>query len=240
MLKVIGAGFGRTGTLSLKTALEDLGFGPCHHMMVVLTQSRQLKLWDDIARGKRADWNKVFSGFGASVDWPSCKYYRELMEAFPDAKVVLSIRDEERWYESAKKTIYSIGRQMLKSPLSWIIPRVIRLRRMSNNVIWGGTFADRFEDRDYALQVYRRHIEEVKKVVPPERLLVYEVKEGWEPLCKFLGVPVPDKPFPRLNDSDDYRTLVRNRMIKSTILITSQVVLTFAAVMALLYYTLVR
>jgi hypothetical protein len=207
-MKVIGAGFGRTGTTSLKAALEALGFAPCYHMQEVFRRPRHTETWMAAAAGRRVDWKRFLEGYAATVDWPGCTFYRELLEAFPDAKVLLSVRDPETWYESCSQTIYRIGRAF---PVAWtggLVPVLGRVLRLSETVIWKGTFHDRFRDQAHAIAVFRRHIEEVTRGVPPDRLLVYAVSEGWEPLCRFLEVPVPQRPFPRLNDTRQFRRYI--------------------------------
>jgi hypothetical protein len=208
-LKVIGAGFGRTGTLSLKVALEQLGFVKCYHMTEVFSRPEYVGLWDAAARGEPVDWESLFRGYQATVDWPGCNFYREFLRLYPEAKVILTVRDPEGWYDSARQTIY---RQQRAFP-AWAMPFLPRLRRflrLTQRLIWEGVFRGRFEDRAFAVEVFKRHTEEVKRVVPPERLLVYEVKEGWGPLCSFLGVPIPEgKPFPHLNDAEEFRSRIR-------------------------------
>lgn len=195
-LKVIGAGFGRTGTLSLKHALEELGFGPCYHMTELFDKPGADEQWQAIAMGEPVDWNTVFEGYQATVDWPACTFYQELMQAYPEAKVLLTIRDPEKWYESTYSTIYQVSHQN---------PALSSHVRMVNAIIWERTFNSKFEHKDYAISVFLRHIEEVKHSVPPEKLLVYDVKEGWQPLCAFLRVEVPTAtPFPHLNDRANF------------------------------------
>jgi len=199
-LEVIGAGLGRTGTASLKLALETLGYSRCHHMSEVFGNARQCEFWERASRGDKMDWDEVFDGFKASVDWPSVSYYRELAEYYPNAKVILGVRDPEAWYRSAIETIY---------PVSYVIPNwvgllstsVRNLKKANMRAIWQGTFDGRFEDKDYTVQVFRDHVEEVQRIIPPERLLLHEAKSGWEPLCTFLGKPIPDTPYPRANES---------------------------------------
>ena len=199
-LKVIGAGFGRTGTLSTKNALEELGFGPCYHMTELFERPGATEQWQAIVAGVPTDWKAVFAGYQASVDWPACAFYKELMQVYPEAKVLLTVRDPDRWYESVRNTIYVASHQHLPhSPHA----------QMVNSLIWQGTFDGKFEDKDYAISIFHRHTEEVKQHVPPEKLLVYNVKESWEPLCDFLGVAVPSIPFPRLNDRENF--VGRNR-----------------------------
>lgn len=208
-LGVIGTGFGRTGTMSLKAALEELGFAPCYHMIELFEHPEHADYWEAARRGEAVDWEAFLFGYGATVDWPACTFYEELMGAYPDAKVLLSVRDPGRWYESTRNTIYELSRIVVISPLSrptflllgLFIPALGRISVMNNRLIWEDTFDGRFEDEDYARAVFVRHNAEVRRKVPPEKLLVYEVEEGWEPLCEFLGVEVPDKPFPRLNDT---------------------------------------
>jgi Sulfotransferase domain len=197
-LKIIGAGFGRTGTLSLKHALEELGYSPCYHMSELFDKPGVDTQWDAIVSGEPADWHTIFKGYQATVDWPACTFYKELMQLYPDAKVLLSARDPEKWYDSVANTIYRV---------SHLNPDHARTTHghMVHTLIWQGTFDNRFEDKEYAIAVFLRHIQEVKQYVPAEKLLVYEVKEGWEPLCAFLGVAVPTgKPFPHDNDRANF------------------------------------
>jgi Sulfotransferase domain len=216
-LEVIGAGFGRTGTLSLKVALEELGFGPCYHMSEVFENPVHVEQWE-AAREGRADWEELFRGYRASVDWPGAAFYEELMQRYPEARVILTVRDPERWYESVRSTIYNV-QSVASSPIfslaALFVPRMRHMRRiarMASDVAWEDMFDGRFEDRGYAIEVFERWNEEVKRRVPAERLLVYEVKEGWEPLCGFLGVAVPEgKPFPHLNDAEAFRKMLGRR-----------------------------
>jgi hypothetical protein len=207
-LQVIGAGFGRTGTHSLQVALETLGFGPCHHMREVMAHPKQAATWQAAQRGEKVDWARFLADYRASVDWPSCTFYRELMVAFPDAKVLLSVRDPERWYESTRETIYELSGGGMPGWLRRIAPP-LRAVHDTASLIWTNTFGGRFEDKAHAIAVFEANIAEVERVVPPERLLVFEVSQGWGPLCEFLGVPVPDQPFPRLNDREEMLRRVR-------------------------------
>lgn len=217
-LEVIGAGFGRTGTMSLKVALEELGFGPCYHMTEVFAHPEHVGSWEAAARGEPVDWEELFHGYRASVDWPGAAFYREQMERYPDAKVILTMRDPERWYESARGTIFNI-QKVASSPIfsmaALFVPRMRQMRRvaaMASDLAWNRMFHGGFEDRGYAIEAFERWNEEVKRSVPPEKLLVYEVKEGWGPLCEFLGVEEPaDEPFPHLNDGEAFRKMIRRR-----------------------------
>lgn len=204
-LEVIGAGFGRTGTASLKAALEVLGFMKCYHMFEFMEHLEHVGHWENALNGKPVAWDELFDGYRATVDWPGCTFYRELMVAYPDAKVILSVRDPERWYDSASKTIFSAPRrgplrllQLLTTPRLWRPVRFVR------GLLQVGTFGKKDSDKAHTIGVFEAHNKAVKQTVPPERLLVYEVKEGWEPLCRFLGVAVPEVPFPHINDSDTF------------------------------------
>ena len=217
-VKVIGAGFGRTGTASLQSALGELGFGPCYHMFEVFANPGHADFWRAAWRGEPADWDGVLGREEETVDWPASSCYAELMERNPDAKVLLSVRDPERWYESTRQTIYKIGKIATGSPFSRLgfalLSRLVFGRfktgqgPMGDEIIFRGTFDGRFEDKHHAIEVFDRHNEEVRRRVPEERLLVYEVKEGWGPLCEFLGVEEPDKPFPHLNDAAEMRRMI--------------------------------
>ena len=205
-LKVVGAGFGRTGTLSLKTALEKLGFGPCYHMMEVFPRPEHVAMWHRLAFENKIDWDKIFAGFSATVDWPAARWWREIAAHYPAAKVLLSVRDPEAWYKSMTDTIY----QPMKSPAPDDAPELLRLQNeMVRKAILDETFDNRFEDKAHALEVFKRHTQEVCEAIAPARLLVFDVREGWAPLCRFLDVPVPDEPFPRLNDTATTQTMIR-------------------------------
>lgn len=200
-IRVIGAGYGRTGTLSLKIALEELGFGKCYHMEELLENPHHVAFWQEAGNGKTPDWDKLFEGYHATVDFPGYRHYKQLMHYYPGAKVLLSVRDADKWYESVYQTIYQAGpslgqkiRMSFKLPFSPRLQKLIRIFKMASSV-WKKDFGGRFKDKAYALEVFHCHNQEVKAYVAPERLLVYEVKQGWEPLCAFLNVPIPAKPL---------------------------------------------
>ena len=200
-LKVIGAGLGRTGTFTLKTALEMLGFGPCHHMVEVFGNAeRQVPLWNRAADGEPVDWDEVFAGYNATVDWPGCHFYAELAAYYPDAKVILSKRDPERWYESMSETILKSMQQMglAEGPAPQDHPM-----RFGGVIIPQKTFGFDFS-KDNVIAAFERHVAAVRAAIPAERLLEFEASQGWEPLCAFLGVPVPDAPFPRTNSREEF------------------------------------
>lgn len=206
-MQVIGAGMGRTGTLSLKVALERLGFAPCYHMLEVFERPDDVRRWTAAVRGEAVDWTELFAGYRATMDWPACTFWRTLTEVYPAARVVLSVRDPERWYESMRNTIHQVFLRQLSVPEA-PTPGLEHYLEMVDALLWQRTFGGRFEDRDHAMDVFRRHSADVIEGVPPERLLVYELGQGWEPLCAFLGVRVPDEPFPHLNDTASFRARV--------------------------------
>ncbi|MDL4776977.1 MULTISPECIES: sulfotransferase family protein [Thermomonosporaceae] len=208
MLEVIGAGFGRTGTLSMKAALERLGFGPCHHMLELVENSAQGDLWMPVARGEDVDWDVVFEGYRSCVDWPSAGYWRELSAAYPDAKMILTVRDPGKWWESVHDSIYQFTRRPAPPDPSGVYRSV---RAIADKAVWEDTFGGRFADRAHAIGVFEEHTETVRREIPAERLLVFEVAQGWEPLCSFLGVPVPDEEFPRLNDRAAINAMMMER-----------------------------
>ncbi len=216
-LQVIGAGLGRTGTLSLRAALERLGLAPCEHMTNAFAHPERFSLWLEAARRKRAgepiDWRPLFAGYRATLDWPGAWFWRELVAAHPQAKVILTVRDADRWYDSARATIYTAVAERTATPaaralyglIGWLNPRAGRGFRTVQETVWDGTFGGHFLDREAALRIFHEHNRDVQAAVPPERLLVFDVKEGWEPLCRFLDVPVPEgEPFPHVNDASDF------------------------------------
>jgi hypothetical protein len=194
-LAVIGAGFGRTGTTSMKLALETLG-GPCHHMKEVLADPRQLALWRAAARGELPSWEEAFAGYRCAVDWPSAYFWRELSAFYPEAKIVLTVRNAESWYASMESTI-------LKVLQTSTDPSSIGVKLIGERV-----FGRRLGDRAHAIAVYQRNITEVQSAFPSERLLTYRIGDGWEPLCRFLGRPVPSTPFPRSNSAADFNAMM--------------------------------
>lgn len=213
MLKVIGAGFGRTGTASLQAALSTLGL-PCCHWADLFTQPERVRLWHAVADGQPVQWEQVFSGYQATVDWPGVAYWKELVDAYPNAKVLLSVRDANRWYDSVDRTLLD-GARRIRTPefTSSEAAKVItpELRRLAAKVVWRRSFGGRIGNREHLIEVFEQHNQQVRQYIQAERLLVYEVTQGWEPLCAFLGVPVPlDSPFPHLNDTESFQRLVKD------------------------------
>ncbi len=203
-LSVVGAGFGRTGTLSLKTALEQLGFGPCHHMAEIFAHPEQLPRWQAAARGEPVDWDGVLEGYRATVDWPSAYFWRELAATYPTAKVILSTRDADAWYASFESTIL----QLVGAMDQVADPHIRATIEMGGPLVGEGVFGGRAGDPEHAKAVYRAHHATVREAIAAERLLVFDVREGWEPLCAFLEVPVPATPFPNVNDAQQFKALL--------------------------------
>jgi hypothetical protein len=205
-LRIIGAGFGRTGTMSLKLALEELGFGACYHMTDVAAHPEHAPLWLALARGERIEPERLFAGYAAAVDWPACVLWRELLAFYPDARVVLTVRDPVDWYESFSRTI--LARSENLPPI--VSPAIRALYDLSREVILGQTFGGRAADASHAIAIYNAHNAAAIAALPADRLLVYDVASGWDVLCEFLGSPVPDRPFPRANAGDGFGLSLRD------------------------------
>ncbi len=194
-LSVIGAGFGRTGTLSLKGALEMLGFGPCYHMVEVIQNPHFSGYWEAIGDDKPADWDMVFQGYKATVDWPACAYYAELAVHYPQARVILTVRDANIWAESIFNTLFKLMPRQHKPGSR---------RHIGYDLIFKKTFGGNIDDRDHVIAVYEAHNAAVKRAISADRLLVYDVAQGWAPLCKFLDVPVHSVAMPKVNSTGEF------------------------------------
>lgn len=191
-LRVIGAGFGRTGTDSMRAALDRLGVGPTHHMRAVIDDPEQTRLWRAVAAGGAPDWGKLLAGFRSTVDWPSAFYWRALAAAYPDALVLLTWRSPESWWTSFERTILKVIEKSED-------PDSLGLRLIRDQV-----FAGRAADRDHAIRTYEANVDAVTASIPPGRLLIHRIGDGWGPLCERLGVPVPDEPYPHRNTAEDF------------------------------------
>jgi Sulfotransferase domain len=209
-MRVIGAGLPRTGTLTQKVALEMLGLEPCYHWVNVLADLNQVEVWNRALDGE-APWDEVFDGFHATVDWPGGYFWRELIDYYPDAKVLLSVRDPEKWEPSFRETIWNMGHgesliRLLSSARGLVDPQWSRYLKLVERMFWAGegTFAAGHEQPEQLIAGFEHHNEQVKATVPPERLLVWNVTEGWEPLCEFLELPVPAEPMPHVNDRETF------------------------------------
>lgn len=213
-LEIIGVGFGRTGTTSLFAALNQLG-KPCYHMFEV-THNKANKahkyFWLKVARaqpGVQHDWEQVFSGYVAAVDNPACVVWRELMQAYPQAKLILTLHPKgaQAWYDSTMQTIYSTRGMWQFKVLRAVTPFGRVFGEFVDKLIWQRGHQGTMADRDKAIAFYEQHIDTIRNEVPADRLLVFSVNEGWEPLCRFLGVPVPATPFPNVNDRAEFQKI---------------------------------
>lgn len=197
-LRIVGAGLGRTGTTSLKVALARLLGGPCHHMSELFAHPDQIPLWDAAAHGTMPDWHALFRDYRAAVDWPAAAYWPEISAAFPDAVILLSTRDAEAWWKSASDTIFQA---IPNAPHpGW---RDMVLTMMRNR------FTDRLDDKDACLAAYDRWYTDARARIPKDRLLEWTAKDGWEPICERLGLPIPAEPFPRVNTTEEFQTMLR-------------------------------
>jgi hypothetical protein len=196
-LEIIGPGFGRTGTNSLKLALEQLGFGPCHHMFEVRDHPEQLPNWTAAACGEAVDWDDIFRGYRSQVDFPGARYWRELARHFSKAKVILSVRDPDAWFDSVQATIVPF----LAARGTHSSPHVNAIAEMGHQTVAVQVFDHRLSDRDHATRIFKKHIVDVQSEIPADRLLTFDLRDGWKPLCNFLEVDAPDIPFPKTNSS---------------------------------------
>ncbi len=198
-LKVVGAGVGRTGTHSLKLALEQLLGAPCHHMLEILGDPSQALAWIDAIDGRSVEWAVMLQRYRAIVDWPGASFWRELSQANPEALVLLSVRDPESWYRSASDTIF-LSFDRVPPELS---PWMVAVRKLM-----GDRFSDQFENPTAMMDAYVRHNDAVRKDIPTDRLLEWNLGDGWAPICERLGLPVPSEPFPVTNSTDEFRQMV--------------------------------
>ena len=202
-LKVIGAGYPRTGTMSTKLALERLGFGPCHHMIEVFAHPESWPLWDRVGDCLPVEWEDIFGAYQACTDAPGCYFWRELSERYPEAKVVMTVRDPDSWYRSMQDTILTgVHRDtMMGSAIGPIIGK-LAARHMGGE----GSLASFPPSREQMIAAYNGHYEAVRAAIPAGRLLEMRAADGWEPLCRFLGVATPDSPFPRVNSTEEFHS----------------------------------
>ncbi|SPF76056.1 hypothetical protein ALP8811_01055 [Aliiroseovarius pelagivivens] len=196
-LKVIGTGFGRTGTDSMREALNILGFGPTHHMFELNDNPHQTEIWRTLVEGGLPDWDQLFEGYHACVDWPSAHYWRDLIDHYPDAKVILTQRPSDAWWRSFEKTILSFT----NSPDD---PDKFFSQKLVGDTVFGG----RPVTRDHAISIYEAHIQDVKDTVPEHRLLVHGLGDGWAPLCRHLEVEIPQQDYPNRNAKKSFQDRV--------------------------------
>lgn len=201
-LRVVGAGLGRTGTNSLKLALEQLLGAPCYHMIEVFGRPDDIGVWHRAAEGDMPDWRVFPSGYRAAVDWPAASFWSELADANADAIVLLSTRDPDDWWRSAHATIFEVMRRPVPpdpvaSAQLAMIDAVLRTR-----------FTADWDDEHAAKRAYVAHNERVREEVPRDRLVEWRPGDGWKPICDALGVAVPDDPFPHVNTTEDFRAML--------------------------------
>ncbi len=216
-IKIIGAGFPRTGTNTLKRSLEMLGYEKTYHFKDLMNAPENLHYWQSLQDTGDMKWDEIYEGYQASVDFPCYPWYKEHLKRYPDAKVILTVRTFESWYESMSKTIWVSGPQtpLAKMKLLSRMPFDARLRKLFKcikfvkNFLFNIQFEGRFEDKDFVQGVWERHLEEVKSVVPKDQLLVFDVRDGWEPLCTFLGVEQPGEPLPHLNKKENFKAMIQ-------------------------------
>lgn len=200
-LRIIGAGLGRTGTASLRLALNDLGV-PCYHMFDLgfgPTRVQEVAFWNEVADGAAPPWDRVFHRWGAVLDYPACFFWKELMAAYPDAKVVLTThpKGSGAWYDSTAATIHAEPEAKNASAYG------LEFNRMMERLVWTGVFGGQFDDREATIATYEAHNQAVRDGVPAERLVDYQVNQGWGPICAALDIPVPDRPFPNSNSRSE-------------------------------------
>jgi hypothetical protein len=199
MLQVVGAGVGRTGTHSLKIALEQLLGGPCHHMIEVFGHPDEVPVWTDAIDGRPVDWAKLMEGYTAQVDWPGASFWPELAAANPEALVILSVRDPDSWFTSCSNTIFAGLGQAVEQGDEWMT---------AMTRLFGTRFDDHIGDRAAMTAAFERHNEKVRETIPAERLLEWTTADGWKPICERLGVAVPDEPFPKTNTTAEFRAMI--------------------------------
>lgn len=196
-LKVVGAGVGRTGTHSLKLALEKLLGNPCYHMVEVFEHPEDVSVWHAAAKGEAVDWHALMDGYAAAVDWPASAFWPELSKAFPEAVIVFSTREPESWWGSASETIFAT------IPTATENEKYAQWHAMVMDLL-DRRFTKEISNREECLAAYDKHNRRVLENAPSERLLIWNASDGWEPLCKALNVPVPEEPFPRSNTKEEF------------------------------------
>ncbi|MDZ4709724.1 MAG: sulfotransferase [Saprospiraceae bacterium] len=215
-IKIIGAGWPRTGTNTLKQSLEMLGYSKTYHMKELLVHPENLHYWATLKETGTTNWDDLYNGYQASVDFPCCPWYKEHLKRYPEAKVILTVRPFENWYNSIFSTIWKAGPQTVLEKIKMMSkllfnPRlrsVIKCVKFAKSSIFGGLLQGKFEDKAATENLFNKHIEDVRAFVPAEQLLIFDISEGWEPLCKFLGAAVPSEPIPHLNKKENFKEML--------------------------------
>lgn len=219
-IKIIGAGLPRTGTNTLKASLEKLGYNKTYHMKELLVHPENLHYWTTLKETGTTRWDELYNGFQATVDFPAYPWYKEHMKQYPDAKVILTVRPFDKWHSSVFSTIWQAGPQNLPQKLAMLSklllnPRlrsVIKCVKLAKEMIFKVHFQGKFEDKAEAEKIFNKHIADVKAYVPADKLLVYDVSDGWGPLCRFLGVPEPNEALPHLNKKENFKEMLGHLM----------------------------
>jgi hypothetical protein len=219
-IKIIGAGFPRTGTNTIRECLESLGFGMTYHMKQLLVHPENLHYWTTLKETRTTNWQELYDGYEATVDFPCYPWYKEHMKQYPEAKVILTIRPFEKWYESFYSTIWqaqnppeseriAMGERIGSDPRLQSVMKVLEFAKQTINE---GHFQGKFLDKEFMEKVYNEHNEEVKNYVPGNKLLVFDVCEGWKPLCEFLDVEIPVESLPHTNKKEDFAVMIGELM----------------------------
>jgi hypothetical protein len=219
-IKIIGAGFPRTGTTTLKESLETLGYKHVYHMKELLVNPDKLHYWQTLAETGDTDWESLYQGYDATVDFPGYPWYKAHMKKYPDAKVILTVRDFEAWYKSVDSTVFRAGPQtpgekikmMGKLLASARARKVVKCIKFFKKTFFANELQGQFQDKAFAKKAWEDHIADVKATVPKDKLLVYDVRDGWGPLCKFMGVPEPSEPLPHLNKKENFKEMLPQLM----------------------------
>jgi hypothetical protein len=219
-IKIIGAGLPRTGTNTLKESLEQLGYKHVYHMKELLVNPDKLHYWKTLDETGDTDWDALYSGYDGTVDFPGYPWYKEHMKRYPDAKVILTVRDFESWYKSVDSTVFRAGPQtpiekikmLSKLLLSARARKVVKVIKWFKKVFFAERLKGNFGDKAFTEKFWNDHIAEVKASVPADKLLVYDVRDGWAPLCKFLGVKEPKDPIPHLNKKENFKAMLPKLM----------------------------
>lgn len=219
-LKIIGAGLPRTGTNTLKQSLEQLGLKHVYHMKELILNPERLKYWKQLHETGDTDWDALYDGYDGTVDFPGYPWYKEHMKRYPDARVILTVRDFEAWYKSVDSTVFRAGPQtpgekikmMGKLLFSARARKVVKVIKWFKGVFFAEKLQGKFGDKAHAKKFWEDHLAEVKAYVPKDKLLVYDVRDGWGPLCKFLGVPEPKEPLPHLNKKENFKKMLPKLM----------------------------
>jgi hypothetical protein len=219
-IKIIGAGMPRTGTNTLKASLEKLGYMKTYHMKELLVHPEELHYWQTLEKTGSTNWDELYDGFQATVDFPCYPWYKQHMLRYPDAKVILTVRPFEKWYSSVQSTVWTAGPQTLPQKLAMMskllfnprLRKVIQCVKLAKKMIFKVHLQGKFEDKAFAEKVFNQHIEDVKAHVPADKLLIYDVREGWGPLCKFLNVPEPTEALPHLNKKENFKGMLAELM----------------------------